>query len=878
MFSLYNIITGLTTEAPTTEDKSILAQRFASELGWTPSYYLIPSDEAEYVNMHLVVEHGLENTAIISFLKRPYSDLSDINRRRLLNISYNNMVDWHIQVEQNKVLYIYNRYNPLDNIVSEQDFKRDQYDKLRSEAFEKIIGLRPSPNIPALDDALIHTISFWKRNLSAELNNDVSNESLSLLFNSIIFLRALEDNVKRYQDNSSNSNLLLESWLESNDKDNFIEDIFRTALKKLNQDDVPNYLIDFDGLKTFNKIDKQSFSYLLNDFYTNKHSSFYKYDFSIMSMHALSRIYEKYISILKVEASSQLTIFPSLPTEQVNKAYGAVYTPQYIARFFARYLKENLSPLEFKRIKVAEPAVGSGIFLRSLLELKCDPRQEDISTAAIKSAFEDIMGLDVDPNACKAAELSLALLQLVLTNEFPSSLNIKTVETLEYITQNPQLKNSYDTVISNPPFISTNAQSEEMRKRISDYMGVSAKGRVDTFIAFIKVGLDLLKPGGYGLYVLPHSFLISSSAASIREELSKDTWISCVADLSAIPVFENTGIYVILLIFQKKTDFSSNPKNAIMLKCRDFVGKALQDVVRRNFIETDYYSIYEVDQSLFKKKEWYILPNSEMRIESKFQKFKPLQNFLEIRQGFVTGNDDIFLIDKERIPNGEEDLYVPYLPDKKMLRYTLPNLESEKYLFYPFIRNRKIEFSEIENSFPQTYKYLLENQTKLQSKKAFQNDNWWKPLRTRQPEDMLRSKLITPHLTITPKFSIDLTGKYVVSRTPFLIPKNEDVGGEEILLFYLAVLNSTPCYWYISNHSHKYSQGYTMLEVKTLQTTPVPDPAKVSPGLMKRILSLVQKRLNTVGIESLTIEREIDEIVCELYGLNEEDKAVLGIV
>lgn len=878
MFSLYNIVTGLTTDAPTTEDKSILAQRFASELGWTPSYYLTPSDESEYVNMHLVVEHGLENTAIISFLKRPYSDLSDINRRRLLNISYNNMVDWHIQVEQNKVLYIYNRYNPLDNIVSEQDFKRDQYDKLRSEAFEKIIGLRPSPNIPALDDALIHTISFWKRNLSAELNNNVSNESLSLLFNSIIFLRALEDNLKRYQDSGSNSNLLLEAWLDSNGKENFIEAIFRTALKKLNQENVPNYLIDFDGLKPFNKIDKQSFSYLLNDFYTNKHSSFYKYDFSIMSMHALSRIYEKYISILKVEASSQLTIFPSLPTEQVNKAYGAVYTPQYIARFFARYLKENLSPLEFKKIKVAEPAVGSGIFLRSLLELKCDPRQEDISTSAIKSAFEDVIGLDVDPNACKAAELSLALLQLVLTNEFPESLNIQTVETLEYITKNPQLKNSYDTVISNPPFISTNAQSEEMRKRISDYMGGNAKGRIDTFIAFIKVGLDLLKPGGYGLYVLPHSFLISSSAASIREELSKETWITCVADLSAIPVFENTGIYVVLLIFQKKTDLSNSQKNAIILKCRDFVGKALQDVVRRNFKETDYYSIYEVDQSLFKKKEWYILPDSEIRIESKFQKFKPLQNFLEVRQGFVTGNDDIFLIDKERVPKGEEDLYVPYLPDKKMLRYTLPNTEMEKYLFYPFIKNRKVELDEIETSFPLTYKYLLENQAKLQSKKAFQNDNWWKPLRTRQPEDMLRSKLITPHLTITPKFSIDLTGKYVVSRTPFLIPKNEDVGGEEILLFYLAILNSTPCYWYISNHSHKYSQGYTMLEVKTLQTTPVPDPAKVSPSLMKRILSLVQNRLNVVGIESLAIEREIDEIVCELYGLNEEDKSVLGIV
>jgi len=875
MFSLYNIISGLTTDAPTTEDKSVLVQRFATELGWTPSYYLSPSNEADYVNIHLVVEHGLENTAIITFLKTSYSELTESNRRELLNISYNNMVDWHIHIEQNRVLYIYNRFNPIDNIVTEHDFKRDQYDKLRSEAFEKIIGQRPSPNIPALDDSLINTISYWKRNISAELNNEISNESLSLLFNSIIFIRALEDNLSRYN-NFENSKLLLESWKTCIDSENFIANVFKTTLKSLKKENIPEYLIDFGGLKVFNAINKQSFSYLLNDFYTNRNNSFFKYDFSIMSMHALSRIYEKYVSLLKLELTSQLTIFPSLPTEEINKAYGAIYTPQYIARFFAKYLKENLSPFEFKKIKVAEPAVGSGIFLRSLLELKCDPRQEGISNELITQAFQDVLGLDIDPNACKAAELSLALLQLVLTNEFPEKLNILSVETLEYISKNPEQKEAYDAVISNPPFISTTGQTEDMRKRISEFMGLGAKGRIDSFIAFIKVGLELLRPGGYGLYVLPHSFLISSSGVMMREELSKNSWIKCIADLSAIPVFENTGIYVVLLIFQKKTQNQIVQPNATIVKCRDFVGKALQDVLRRNFSETDYYSIYEVNQDLFKNKEWHILPNSEILIESKFKKFKPLSHFLNVRQGFVTGYDDIFIVDKEAIPEGEEEIYVKYLQDKKMMRYSLPD-SVDKYLFHPFSKDRKLELIEIENNYPLTFNYLMDNQDKLQSKKTFQNENWWRPLRTRQPEHMLRSKIITPHLTITPKFSFDATGEFAVSRSPYLIPKSDNVAGDELLHFFLAVLNSTPCYWYISNHSHKYSQGYTMVEVKTLQMTPVPDPASIAPNIMKKLLSLVKRRLSTSGLESLSIENEIDDIVCDLYGLNKEDKSILGI-
>src|SRR5690606_14032830 len=386
------------------------------------------------------------------------------------------------------------------------------------------------------------------------------NDSLSIFFNSIIFIRALEGNGKRYGEiENRNIRVLLETWKENQDSQNFVIDIFKSTLKILGDINIPKYLIDFDELGVFNELSKQTLSYLLNDFYVNRHNSFYNYDFSIMSKHALSRIYERYVSILKIDYTPQLSMFPSVPTEEVNKAYGAIYTPQYIARFFAKYLKENLSPIEFKKIKAAEPAVGSGIFLRSLLELKCDPRQDGVDNQSIEQAFQDIIGLDVDANACKAAELSLSLLQLVLTKKFPEKLNIINAETIEYIMEHDELKGSYDAVLSNPPFIATTGQTEEMRKRIAKYLGDGQKGRTDSFIAFVKVGLELLKPGGYGLYVLPHSFLMSKSAGLIREELSKTCWIKCVADLSAIPVFENTGIYVILLIFQKKSDSFSLP-------------------------------------------------------------------------------------------------------------------------------------------------------------------------------------------------------------------------------------------------------------------------------------------------------------------------------
>ena len=470
MNSIYDTVIGLTTNAPTSIEKSTLVQSFARELGWTPSYSLYPFLEEDIVNIHLVVEHGLENSAVLSFLKVPFDTLNEYNRKLLLNLSYNNLVDWHIHIDKTKVTYVYNRNNYANNIIQESTFRNEQYEALRSDAFEKIIGKRQSPNIPPLDDALINTISHWKRTLSAELNNEVSNEQLSELFNSIMFIRALEDNAKRYNPENLGNRVLLDAWKNTNQNINAFTDLISNAQQLLNKLAIPKYLLNIDNLYVFNKLDRQTVAYLLNDFYQNRIYGFYNYDFSIMSQHALSRIYEKYVAILKTESSNQLALFPKLPTEETNKAYGAVYTPQYIARFFGRYLRQNLPPSIFNKIKIAEPAVGSGIFLRSILEIKCDPRIEENSSDKIKEAFTDIIGIDIDKNACQAATLSLALLQLVLTNEFPEELNINHSETISFLKEHPELYNTYDAVVSNPPFIATELLSKEMKDRINEFL------------------------------------------------------------------------------------------------------------------------------------------------------------------------------------------------------------------------------------------------------------------------------------------------------------------------------------------------------------------------------------------------------------------------
>jgi hypothetical protein len=139
---------------------------------------------------------------------------------------------------------------------------------------------------------------------------------------------------------------------------------------------------------------------------------------------------------------------------------------------------------------------------------------------------------------------------------------------------------------------------------------------------------------------------------------------------------------------------------------------------------------------------------------------------------------------------------------------------------------------------------------------------------------MLRPKIVSPHLVISPRFSMDVEGRHVVSRCPVLVPKlRED---EQRLIAYMtAVLNSSAAFWQIAVGSHRYSRGYLMLEPKTLERVRIPDPTRVPPGVMKEILERVSKlSKHSQGLQS---DKDLDRIIAGLYGLSADERRLIGL-
>jgi len=152
------------------------------------------------------------------------------------------------------------------------------------------------------------------------------------------------------------------------------------------------------------------------------------------------------------------------------------------------------------------------------------------------------------------------------------------------------------------------------------------------------------------------------------------------------------------------------------------------------------------------------------------------------------------------------------------------------------------------------------------------NAKWWEPVRPRSPENMMRPKIVTPHLVLMPRFSLDGDGTYAVSHSPLLYPT--EGASIELLRYYLGFLNSSVSHWQMMNLSHKYSRGYAMLEPKTLKEMRAPLPQGVSVSDMSRIQELVVRVMQPDDKAAA----ELDVLFARLCGLTAEERAVAGVI
>ena len=207
-----------------------------------------------------------------------------------------------------------------------------------------------------VDKEFLKLIEEWRNDLARnialrnkKLNIHNLNYSVQKIIDRIIFLRIAED--RQMEDYNSLSSIT--------DNDNIYKTLIKTFIKADNkynsslfkrEDFLENLIIDDKILKVMIK----------GLYYPDC-----PYEFSVLGVEILGNIYEQFLGkTIRLTPSHQAKVEEK---PEVRKAGGVYYTPQYIVDYIVQNTIgekiKNKKPIEIEKIKILDPACGSGSFL-----------------------------------------------------------------------------------------------------------------------------------------------------------------------------------------------------------------------------------------------------------------------------------------------------------------------------------------------------------------------------------------------------------------------------------------------------------------------------------------------------------------------------------
>ncbi len=277
-----------------------------------------------------------------------------------------------------------------------------------------------------LDKEFVQSLDNWRRYLATSialnnrtLNDEEINFAVQQTIDRLIFLRFCEDRaVEPYGQ--------LQKAVSKGDSYKNLFELFKQADDKYNSG-----LFDFkkDQITAKLKVDNKVIKSVIEDLYY----PLCRYEFSVMPVEVLGNAYEQFLGkVIRITPARSVKIEEK---PEVRKAGGVYYTPQYIVEYIVKNtvgkLVDGKTPKEIEKIKIVDPACGSGSFLLGAFDYllqyhinwyhekgyatkkgKDNPftPQGTLTTHEKKRILlSNIFGVDLDANAVEVTKLSLLL-------------------------------------------------------------------------------------------------------------------------------------------------------------------------------------------------------------------------------------------------------------------------------------------------------------------------------------------------------------------------------------------------------------------------------------------------------------------------------------
>ena len=778
-----------------------------------------------------------------------------------------------------------------------------------------------------IDQSFLEFMKRWRRELAQEVakrnkefdETQIDYETQAFL-NKVIFLRILEDRgleapnslYKLVNDVQEISKKLSSYFSRANDRYNSglfsglglgSEDLHKSGLKL----DISDELLT---------------NFINSLYYPNP------YEFSVMPADILGQIYEIMLAEDVTLVNNKTREIEVSLKPEVKKKGGVFYTPtpivDYIIEETISPLIEGKSPTALRKLRIVDPACGSGTFLVAAFQHLVDycidyyarenskklrvgangsPNLEiDEKRAILESC---IYGVDIDAQAVEVAKLSL-LLKLVenetqyqfdfghilpnlnhtlqsgnslidedfhqpmLTMHFDSDFN-----PFSWKDSFPEVfkDGGFDAVIGNPPYLNVDSVWGTKDPRLaylkSNYPHIHTD-KTDILFYFLEKSIRICK-GEIGM-IVSRSFLEADKAKKLRGWLASNARVREILDFRKAEVFKGVGINTAIV----NLSHSKVVKKTIIKKWRnEILPPGYRPATLRKKKNLD---ILEVDVKKLDEDVWnFGAEDVELILKKLDQGGIPLATLTKVGKGMETGANAAFEIDEEtymKIKKQFPKLVYPRITNSGIKKFKLE--KAKKYLIYP-------EDCKKLNELPDALVQVISaGKGDLQARAAFKRGDceWWKFTWPLHREHFHQTKIVSPYMAERNTFAVDANnhGMYLTDTTVIYLT-NDEISPMALC----ALLNSEIMDFRFHYLTKLKGGGVKEYFAKQIERLPVPFNSK-NVADVKQLGELGEKRTSlTSTLDSTQVEKErqsllldiqeidgkIEKLVAKLFGLSD---------
>jgi type I restriction-modification system DNA methylase subunit len=460
----------------------------------------------------------------------------------------------------------------------------------------------------------------------------------------------------------------------------------------------------------------------------------------------------------------------------------------------------------------------------------------------------------------------------------------------------------FDSIVGNPPYIRIQTLQETTPLAVDYFKGhyeSASKGNYDIYVVFVERALSLLNENGKLGYILPHKFFNAKYGEPLRSHLSEGKHISQIVHFGDQQVFKGATTYTCLLFLNKAASEKFEVSRVVNLEEWQKDGSAESGEIPVSKVAAGEWNFSFGQKSVLLDK----LNQMPTKLE---------QVTSRIFQGLKTSADKIYIVEEqEREPHRvkiyskekeaeywlEPDLLHPLIKGGDSKRYFMSR--TNRLILFPYEKQKDgsvqlIEAAKFKSEYPLTWSYLTDNKKYLENREngKMRGLQWYAYGRNQALDVMSLPKIFTPDIAPQSAFSLDATGESFFT--------GGVAGGYGILAlpeisreYLLGLLNSKLLEWFIHQTATQMRGGWYSYEARFIRGLPirtVEDGEKADKARHDKIVSLVKQMFETkpqcISARSdrdktfyenkcAALDRQIDALVYELYGLTDEEIAII---